>query len=304
MKLRAVTGMPRAGTTLLCDILNQDKSVHATSTDDGSGLLDSVMQTFASWPSQGREESDPAKEHKRRVDTCRAVIEGHVSQIDEEYVVLKDRGYTHDALSLGNVFDLKLAVCVRDLRGVIGSLEKQHRKKPEVSILPGEIRGVADRVQYWLRPDQFVGAAVAGIYEWVTTSASTGFVFQYEVWSSLPHLWLPEARRSLDLEPFDHNFDVVEQTATDLDVAMMGKYPHYSVDREPRGVEAPDHDEWREYIPEDMGNYIVSQYPWYQGMFGWNGQKIVPRKKKDATDRSVRAGSGRRRLHDTKPTRG
>jgi len=281
---RSVTGMPRSGSTLLVDILAQDPDTHTMSESETPQIVAQLATTFSGWPAQGRHQQGQLAEKERRLETVRRAIEGSYSQHEEKYTVDKSRGFPHIAQQMLEYYARPRWVCaVRDLRGVMGSCEKRYSMNPELYIVPPEIVSVDQRMAYWLAPGNLIGNAILGIRTMMLKDKSKKIplFLRYEIWSCLPELYLERARAHLELPEFQHDFDSIEQTATDPDSAAMSLYPHRTEDGEPRALKPADVHEWKDHIPEEVmaGLFASPEYGpmmgWYQSNFGWNGDGIV-----------------------------
>jgi len=132
LNLHVVTGLPRSGSTLLCNVLNQNPRFWATSTSTLPGLL-SVMRHF--WSSSVEVKNLLEKERDvtedRMLRTMRSTIREWHRKEGKQIIFDKSRAWTFNALLLRKLFpESKMIVCVRDLRNVFSSVEKQHRKNP------------------------------------------------------------------------------------------------------------------------------------------------------------------------------
>jgi sulfotransferase len=126
------SSMPRAGSTLLQNILAQNPQFYVTPT---SGLLELVFGARLNYTNNPEfKAQDGAQMKKAFLAFNRAGMEAYFQALtDKPYVLDKSRGWgVHfDLLSL--IFDEepKIICMVRDLRQILASMEKKFRENPD-----------------------------------------------------------------------------------------------------------------------------------------------------------------------------
>lgn len=126
-KFNCISGLPRAGSTLLCNLLNMPENHHVTPT---SGMLD-VLKTMRSnfshdvtWKAQNRLEL-----YENFRNGMKGFVEGFYH--DKEIVFNKNRGWPNNLKLLDEILgntDSKVIWCYRDVVEIIGSIESQYQK--------------------------------------------------------------------------------------------------------------------------------------------------------------------------------
>ncbi len=126
-----VTGLPRAGSTLLCQLLAQHPQIYSL------GHSSPLSQVFNHL--RGQLSDDPFLlsqldvdfdlTYTRLLNAYRGFINGWFAETDKPVVVDKNRGWLRmvETVKLLDP-DLRMLVCIRDLRQVFGSIEAQHQK--------------------------------------------------------------------------------------------------------------------------------------------------------------------------------
>src|SRR5688500_109458 len=120
-----VSGMPRAGSTLLMNILAQNPRFHVTGT---SGIMDVIFGIRNTWDKHVEFQATPDEDAKLRV--MRGILDGFYANVDKPVVFDKSRGW----LSLLEMAETilshkaKVLVPVRDLREILASWEKLWRE--------------------------------------------------------------------------------------------------------------------------------------------------------------------------------
>ena len=84
MKLHVITGLPRSGSTLLCNILNQNPKFNATSTSTVVSMLHSLFASVSgSIEIKSDLNTDPEGTEKRVKDSVTAYMDAWYKPIDD-----------------------------------------------------------------------------------------------------------------------------------------------------------------------------------------------------------------------------
>jgi len=139
-KLNLIAGLPRSGSTLLCNLLNMNPKFHATPTSYTIDIVRNIRSTFSHNPT--------TKSHNRlsELDNIREGIKGFLNGFyyDKEVVFDKSRGWTANITLLDDILghkDTKIIWTYRDPVEIVSSIEKRYL---DTIILenPDEINGV------------------------------------------------------------------------------------------------------------------------------------------------------------------
>jgi sulfotransferase len=214
-------GLPRAGSTLLCNILAQNPRLHATHT---SGCMDVMFGVRNNWNNLVEHRAHPDDEARRRV--LKAILEAYYANVEKPVVIDKCRGW----ISLIEMAEwtlgrpVKILVPVRDLRDVLASFEKLWRRQAEKGQTPGEgdnyfqFQTVEGRCEYWTRADQPVGLAFNRIKDALQRGFRDRLHFvHFEKLTTRPTETLAAIYEFLEEPPFTHDFEHVEQVTTEDD---------------------------------------------------------------------------------------
>jgi sulfotransferase len=130
-KMVAVTGLPRAGSTLLCQLLAHHPAIFCT------GQSSPLPQFLAGLRKQAADnefmlaqlDHDPELGHERLLNAYRGFVGGWFAEADAPVVVDKNRAWL-DQLDLAERLDpgCRMLVCVRDLGQILGSIEARHQQ--------------------------------------------------------------------------------------------------------------------------------------------------------------------------------
>ena len=267
MKLHVVTGLPRSGSTLLCNILNQNPKFWSTSTSALSNLLSVVSHTLANSPEvKGLLQCNREQTEHRMKAAAQAFVKEWHSIHDREIVFDKSRSWTHNSLLLNSLYpDAKMLVTVRDLRSVFGSCEKQHRKNPILDEAKDlNSKTLYSRADTMFSPDGLIGGPIVGIQDILNRKVDVFFV-KYEDFAADPTLIMSRVYGYLGEENFEHDFENVENTAKDPDYLYMHKYPHKGEGK----VAMVDKDEWKTYFSQDIADIIMQRFKDFNTYFGY-----------------------------------
>lgn len=130
-QLLCVSGLPRAGSTLLCQLLAHHPELYCTGHSSPlchalTGLRHSLSDNDF-LRSQLDVDFDLA--YQRLGNAFRGFLQGWFSESDKDWVVDKNRGWLHHIELLHELVpDFRMLVCVRELGQVYGSVEAQHQK--------------------------------------------------------------------------------------------------------------------------------------------------------------------------------
>ncbi len=262
-----ITGTPRSGSTLLCNILNQNPEFHAGITSPLPEILGVMVNKFStSTEIQAALIKDQPGTEKALNDMLLSVIECWHQDTDK-VVFDKSRGWTFNALLLDSLFDnVKIIATVRDLRSVFGSIEKQHRKTPMFDqASSANEKTVFNRADVMMAPEGLVGQCVIGLEDVMARAPDKVFTVNYEALSIDPRTKMMELYNFLGIPYFDHDFDNVVNVADEVDGLHFNKFPHEGSGK----VTPTDRNEWTKFLTPELGGMIQQRYPSYNSLFGY-----------------------------------
>lgn len=264
-----ITGLPRSGSTLLCNILNQNPRFHASST---SVICQTLATISTLWSNSAEIKSDLVREPERTEIRMKSAMHALVKDwysLDDgaEIVFDKSRGWGHSCLLLKHLFpEAKIITMVRDPRAVFGSVEKQHRKNPILDhATNAQEKEIYNRADQMMSKDGIIGGPITGVMDLSRRKLDGTLFIQFENLVKNPGHVMRQLYIDLDEEPFEHDFEDVKNTATDVDALYLNKFPHEGSGK----VQGPDPDEWREFVAPDLASQIMQVYPQYNQTFGY-----------------------------------
>jgi len=214
-------GLPRSGSTLLCNMLAQNPRLHATHT---SACMDVMFGVRNNWDRLVEHKAHPNGEAKRRV--LRAILDAYYAEVRQPVIIDKCRGWVSllEMAEWALERPVKVLVPVRDLREVLASFEKLWRKNARGGQVRGEAENYFDfqtvegRCAFWCRKDQPVGLAYNRIKDALQRGYRDRMCFvHFERLTSQPEETLRTIYRFLGEEPYQHDFDHVEQVTWEDD---------------------------------------------------------------------------------------
>jgi len=220
-----VCGLPRSGSTLLCNILAQNSAFYATATSGLIGMLVSVRNAWdATAPMQAmpREASEEAK-----LRVLRAMLGAYYPEQAPEHVFDKSRvwlGYP-ELLEWLLGERPKFIVTVRDLDEVLASIEQRwrataaRRMPPFVNERPVAAFSALERVSQYLDS----AAGVVGVpMNMIRDALARGYgdcmhFVEFDQLTDNPKRAMQGLYEWLELDYYDHDFDNVEQVTVEDD---------------------------------------------------------------------------------------
>lgn len=249
-----ISGLPRSGSTLLCNILNQNPKFHASST---SSVLDAILMIRNNWDKFAGFKAHPNEMAKLRV--MRSVLTAYYDDVDREVIFDKSRGWPGYIAMYEELFGrkAKLLITVRDIRDVIASFEKLWRETSKTSLVSQEIKNgvnfqtVEGRSEVWLKTDQPIGSSYNRIKDALVRGYGDRMHFiNFEDLTSKPKETMQKVYEFIGEPYFEHDFDNVEQTTVEDDKVHGFKDLHKI-----KNKVWPVKSEWKEILGEFAEKY-------------------------------------------------
>ena len=241
--------------------------MHASSTSPIGGLVSNLTSFFSTTPEI---KSDLAHNKRGTEDkilrSTRGFVNGWYAAHHDRIVFDKSRGWNNNGLALQELWpDAKLIVCVRHLCGIAASLERQHRRFPMLDEAESpQAKSIWARMTRAFSPDGMIGISVVGVEDLIRRGLENVVVIKFEKLVANPGEVMRGVYDAIGVPYFDHNFESVENTATDLDALYINKYPHEGSGR----VQPPGY-EFSDYIAPELQREITNMYPGYNQAFGY-----------------------------------
>ena len=263
------SSMPRAGSTLMQNILSQNPEIYTTPT---SGLFE-MMATSRTMFTDSLEFK--AQDEQEMLNGFRGFLKGGLygfynNITDKPYVVDKSRGWNSE-WEFVNAFDSnpKIICMIRDIRAVYASLEKKFRKHPlQDHHLAnwGNLTGTTTdkRIQVW-SANPPIGPSMDRIYQTLIQGLHKNILFiKFEELCSDPDTQLKKVYEYLELPFYQHDFKNIQQV-THEDDKWYGIFGDHIIRQELKPVK----DDYLEVLGSNACKMIVENYGWFFNDFGY-----------------------------------
>lgn len=270
--MNIITGLPRSGSTLFCNILNQNPAFYANSTSLIPQFCNVLVNSWTNSPEiKGYIKEDRDGTEKKIINSLRAFCDTWNDVGDKRKIIFdKSRGWLYNMLLLRALYpNSKAIVIVRDLRDVFASVEKQHRKTAifdEASNI--SLKTIAGRAELMFNNDGLIGGPLVGINDIINRNLNV-FWLRYEDLISNPYETLLLVYKYLGQPYFEHDLNNIENTATDPDWIYSFKFPHEGsgklkiVSKEEKEVNK----EYLKYMGPAVSEVIKNKHEWFYNYF-------------------------------------
>ena len=263
------SSLPRAGSTLLQNILGQNPDFYVTPT---SGVLELLFAARGNYTNDvGFRAQDPDLMKKGWLNFCRQGIEGFFNGItNKKYVVDKSRGWGICYDFVNSFYPNPKIVCmVRDLRCIYSSMEKNFRKYPEKDSGIAnwkEMKGTttAKRVDLWAQSPP-IGIALERLQQMMTEKIDKNILFiRFEDLTSNPQVELNKIYDFFKVERYQHDFKNIEQL-TQEDDTIHGIFGDHTIRKKVKPIPPT----YNHYLGEELSQNIINSYPWFYKYFNY-----------------------------------
>jgi hypothetical protein len=253
----------RSGSTLLCNLLAQNPANHVTPTNDLAGLIGNVQGQWTgcdNFKAQGIEKLTP-----RIRMLLRGMIHGFYAwEFPAGKAVFdKSRDWINKIELMEDILEQRVTVvlCVRDIRDVVASLEKLFREnqisKPARNAqqqLGGQT--IKDRCTQYLAKDAMLGQTICAINDCFEKGLSDRLiVVPYHALVADPVGTVSRIHVDCGLPDFQCDPSVVEYKTVEND-EVHGR-PFHAIRPE---VDSEAIGRWKQYLPEEVANWLDSEY--------------------------------------------
>ncbi len=264
------SSLPRAGSTLLQNIIGQNLKFHVTPT---SGMVDMMLGTRIGYNGNHESKAGDLKQWKEGFYAyCREGFKGYVAALtDKPYILDKNRAWLSYYPLLNEILpNPKIIVMVRDLRAVFASMEKKFRANPDKD--EGEINNITlqgitthQRVEQWSIGHP-IGYAVNKLNQSILDKTYKNFLFiRYEDLCTNPDLVMKDIYNYLEIDYYQHNFKTIPQITVEDDT-VHGIYGDHII-RNTLGM-LPD--DSKEILGEYSYDWIYNNFTWFFNTFKYN----------------------------------
>ncbi|MGH8171175.1 MAG: sulfotransferase family protein [Steroidobacteraceae bacterium] len=261
-----VTGLPRAGSTLLCQLLAQHPDIQCEG--QSSPLCNALLgiRRMVSDDTFFLSQLDQAFESRyaHLAAAMRGFLRGWYHDCTRPVVVDKNRAWLHAVeLLLHLEPDARLIVCLRELGQVYGSIEAQHQQ----TILIDFIDHLADfdrfgRADMLFAKDKAIGAPLISLHAVLDLPKPVQerlYFVRFEDLMAQPAACMSHLHAWLGLPPFEIDPEQITVAAHESDSHYHMKYPHR---QSPRILPPRRHE-----IPPRIQTQIENVWAWFYQLY-------------------------------------
>lgn len=220
-----ISGLPRSGSTLLCNILAQNPQFCVSKNT--SGLHDVLFNVRNQW--------DRLIEHQAAgmdYEQLRRVLRGIIDNYyltDKNYIIDKGRGWLSLLEMTQFIFGYvpKVIVPVRNITEILSSFEKLWRKSTGFSQWNFEqedyfnAQTVEGRCHIWASSSQPVGLAYNRVKDAISRGYKNQLLFvEFDKLTNEPNQTLQMVYKYLDLPYYNHDFNDIQQVTVEDDIGI------------------------------------------------------------------------------------
>jgi sulfotransferase len=261
-----VTGLPRSGSTLLCQLLAQHPDVHSTALSSPlCHALDTLRRRLSDDPFLlAQLDADFDAAYARLTSAFRGFLQGWFAAASQPWAVDKNRGWLSMVETVHHLDpDFRMLVCVRELAQIYGSIESQHQK----TILLDFPDHLADRSRYARADALFAPKGVIGkplralqsVHDLDEGIRQRLFYVVFEDLMREPRRVLRDVFEWLGVRPLEIDLGRLDLRPPESDSHYRFKYPH----RVRASFEPPP----QHHEPERIVREIRNNYGWYYRWF-------------------------------------
>ena len=265
------SSLPRAGSTLLQNVLAQNPDIYGSGT---SGLCELLLNARNIYSNNSEFKAQDEKLMEQGFKAfCKNGLYGFYNNItDRKYAIDKCRGWSvmYDFI---NWYDEnpKIIIMIRDLRSIVSSLEKKFRQNQHISAniqnwesLSGTT--VDKRVELFLTSIPPLALPLDVIYDIIVRKISNKCLFiKFEDLSLNPEIEIKKIYNYLEIPYFKHDFNNIQQFTKEDD-----SYYRPFGDHQIRNKIEPVQEEFTKILGKHNCNYIIDNYKWFYKAFNYN----------------------------------
>jgi sulfotransferase len=263
------SSLPRAGSTLLQNLIGQNPDFYVTPT---SGVLELVFAARANYTDSSEfkaQDQDLMREGFRSF--CHHGVEGFFNAItDKKYVMDKSRGWGYYRDFLDFFYPNPKIVCmIRDPRAIFASMEKNHRKNPEKSshlVNESQMQNITveQRIDNWVANPP-VGLAFERLRQIIREGNDKKILFvKYEDLMKFPDKEMAKIYGYLGVDNFEHDFTDIQQI-TKEDDSVYGVYGDHVI----KPFLSPVKPDWNEVLGKNAAEWVKTHYKWFYEYFNY-----------------------------------
>ena len=241
-QIHFISGLPRSGSALLCNILAQNPEIHSTPTSACHEALFVLRNTWSEWIEHKAAKSLSNEKNLQRV--LGSTLNSY-HDTDRPIIIDKGRGWLSllelAEFALGR--EAKVIVPVRGIPQILASFEKLHRKTAHAKRDQGDYfqaQTIEGRIRHLLDGSQVLGLAYNRLRDALDRGLGDRLhLVEFDDLTYDPETTLKSIYDFLELPAFEHDFNNVEQYTFEDD-AVHG-LPLHSVRKDVKPIKDDSH---------------------------------------------------------------
>lgn len=227
----AISGMPRAGSTLLCQILNSNPNFHVTPTSGTLDMLKAMRSNFShcmNWKTQDR---------LKVYDNFRSGLKGFIEGFfkNENIVFDKNRNWPVNIKLVDEIFsdkNFKIIWLYRNPVEIVSSMEAQYQKtylleNIDEGAAPGAFLTLDRRIGTYVNPEGIMTMPVEFLKDAVEMGYSDRILFvTYHELTHNTQSVLDNIHDFIGEEKYKYDLDNIKQTTVEYDGLYNYKFLH------------------------------------------------------------------------------
>ena len=264
------SSLPRAGSTLLSNIVGHHPNFHVSPT---SGLIDLILGSRIGYNDDRASSYTNTEIWKRGfINFNRHGLVGFMKAVsDKPYHLDKNRLWAAYYSLLNMIVpNPRVVLMVRDLRSIYASMEKKFRENPDIDTKEMDnlrMRNITtdQRVLTWSQT-QPTGYAIIKLQELILQKLDKNILFfRYEDFCQAPDEHMKRLYQFFEVEYFQHDWNNIQQITSEDDDQHAPYGDHkirQKLERKP--------DDFQEILGNYTCNRIVSENRWFYDYFRYN----------------------------------
>jgi hypothetical protein len=265
-KFICLGGLPRSGSTLLVNILEQNPAIEITPT---SFLPELVLSSRTAYTNSEVRKAwlDQSLAKEKFLNFTREGVKGFFNE--SKIGLDKSRAWISHIDFLSKIFSEKeifYVVPVRDLRDILASMERRHRESPEIAVFSNRSTQES-RVNFWLESNP-LGPCINSVREiFVRNWMSKVLFVRFEDLVVNPEGVTDSIYSYIGEDRYSHDFNEIS-TATKEHDAIHGPVGNHTLVSKKVTVPATD---WKSIINPDLSSGVVRKYEWFYQNLKYEG---------------------------------
>lgn len=264
-------GLPRSGSTLLMNILQQNPEIFTSSTCPTPYLLNSCKDTATSVSEFIA--MDQQVLNNSLVNYVKFGMQGWFSSLTEKPIVFsKSRVWDTYLNFLFHAYENpKFIICIRDLRDIICSFEKLSHKFPIWNIGSKEdsvhVKSFEKRMEIYCTD---IGANLGRplyylphVLEWAQKRPNNFYLFRFEDFNQHPENILGQIYNWLNLPHYNHNFFNIQQSGQYEHDTVYRALVTHKTERQLKQIKPT----WPEMMNNEQSDLVIKNNLWFYETF-------------------------------------